>query len=64
MALSNLKGQFIYSCSFDSTNNKVNLISKIVLRNPIYYAEQYHELKELYNRIIQKQEEQIVLKRK
>lgn len=64
MALSNLKGQFIYSCSFDSTNNKINLISKIVLRNPIYHAEQYQELKELYNRIIQKQEEQIVLKRK
>lgn len=62
--LGDKSGQFIYSCTFDATTNKITLMSKIMLRNPIYYAEQYHELKELYNRIIQKQEEQIVLKRK
>jgi hypothetical protein len=62
--LGDKSGQFMYSCTFDAATNKITLTSKIVLRNPIYYAEQYHELKELYNRIIQKQEEQIVLKRK
>lgn len=62
--LADKSGQFIFSSTFDAATNKINLMSKIMIRNPVYYAEQYHELRELYNRIIQKQEEQIVLKRK
>ncbi|MCP9770950.1 DUF3857 domain-containing protein [Lacihabitans sp. LS3-19] len=64
VVLSDKSAQFIYNCTFDQNTNKINLISKIVLKNPIYYAEQYHELKELYNIIVQKHDEQIVLKRK
>ena len=64
IVLSDKSAQFIYNCTLEAATNKINLISKIMLKNPMYYAEQYHELKELYNRIVQKHEEQIVLKRK
>lgn len=64
VVLSDKSAQFIYNCEIDSNTNKLNLISKIILKNPVYFAEQYHELKELYNIIVQKHDEQIVLKRK
>lgn len=62
--LTDKSAQFIYSCSYDAVTNKINLISRLVIKNPIYFAEQYLELKELYNRIVQKHDEQIVLKKK
>ncbi|MCP9755410.1 DUF3857 domain-containing protein [Lacihabitans sp. CCS-44] len=62
--LADKSAQFIYSCTYDSINNKINLVSRMVIKNPMYFAEQYHELKELFNRIVQKHDEQIVLKKK
>jgi hypothetical protein len=57
-------GQFSYSGTFDPATNKILIVSRINLKNTMYYTEQYQELKELYNRIVQKHNEQIVLKKK
>jgi hypothetical protein len=64
IALSDKSAQFFYSCSFDDVTNKITLITKLMIKNPVYFADQYQELRELYNRIVQKYEDQIVLKRK
>ncbi len=57
-------GLFSYNCTFDAGTNKINLVSRINLKNPKYFTSQYLELKELYSRIVQKHNEQIVLKKK
>jgi Domain of Unknown Function with PDB structure (DUF3857) len=62
--LKDKSGQFSYNCTFDAGNNKIAVVSRINFKNALYYAEQYQEIKELYNRIVQKHNEQIVLKKK
>jgi Domain of Unknown Function with PDB structure (DUF3857) len=57
-------GQFSYNCTFDQGTNKIAVVSRINFKNTMYYTEQYQEIKELYNRIVQKHNEQIVLKKK
>ncbi|TAE12255.1 MAG: hypothetical protein EAZ95_12685 [Bacteroidetes bacterium] len=47
-----------------ATGDKVQLISKFVLSRPIFKAEEYKALRDLYAQIVAKQEEQIVLKKK
>jgi hypothetical protein len=55
---------FNYACSHDTETNIVTVTSRINIKNPIYGAGQYQELKEMYNRIVRKHDEQIVLKHK
>jgi hypothetical protein len=55
-------GRFSYLSQI--TGNKIQIQSKIQLNRPIYMTDEYEDLSELYNRIIQKHAEQIVLKKK
>ena len=64
MTMPDKTGQFSYNCTHDAANNKISVISRVNLKNVKYYTTQYAELKELYNRIVQKHNEQIVLKKK
>jgi hypothetical protein len=55
---------FNFSCGFNQETNQITVISRISLKNTIYFAPQYLEIKELFNKIVEKHAEQIVLKRK
>jgi hypothetical protein len=61
--LENDAGIYTYNAGLETTTNKITIVSKLSLKNPIYSAQQFLELKEFYNRIIQKQNEQIVFKK-
>jgi Domain of Unknown Function with PDB structure (DUF3857)/Transglutaminase-like superfamily len=61
VALPDNGGRFSYLSLI--TGNKIQIQSKIQLNKPIYMADEYEYLSELYNRIIQKHAEQIVLKK-
>lgn len=54
-------GRFMYVVK--QQNNVVQVMSKVSINKPIFYAEEYGNLKELYNQIIAKHAEQIVLKK-
>jgi hypothetical protein len=43
--------------------NKISIVSRISFRKSIYSVEEYHDLKELFNNIVRKQAEQIVVKK-
>ncbi len=64
MTMPDKTAMFSYNCTNDVANNKINIVSRVNLKNVKYYTTQYSELKELYNRIVQKHNEQIVLKKK
>lgn len=55
-------GRFIYSVKYDDVENALIISSALSLAKTIYTAEDYHYLKEFYDRIVQKHTEQIVLK--
>lgn len=55
-------GKFTYICS--QADGKVQLVSKLIISKAMFYAENYHELKDFYQRIVQKHAEQIILKKK
>ena len=62
ISLPNEGGKFIYGVQIEGNIIKVN--SKISLKKTLYPLGEYQPLREFYNRIITKQQEQIVLKRK
>ncbi|WP_299703015.1 DUF3857 domain-containing protein [uncultured Pontibacter sp.] len=62
MKLPNNGGSFTYIV--EKNGNVVEVMSRIDIVKPIYYAEEYPYLKELYNQIVAKHAEKIVLKRK
>lgn len=43
--------------------NKISIVSRISFRKSVYSVEEYHDLKELFNNIVRKQSEQIVVKK-
>ncbi|MHC2992878.1 hypothetical protein OB13_15300, partial [Pontibacter sp. HJ8] len=55
-------GSFTYMV--DRQDNVIEVMSKIDILKPIYYAQEYPALKELYAQIVAKHAEKIVLKRK
>ncbi len=55
------EGSFTYM--FTVEDNKIALISKIIIGKSIFPAEGYHDLKELFRMIIDKQSQQIVFKK-
>jgi hypothetical protein len=59
--LPNNEGSFTYV--FSTEGNKIALNSRIVIAKSIFPAEGYHDLKELYRLIIEKQAQQIVFKK-
>lgn len=54
-------GRFTYMVQ--QQGNLVQVMSKVSINKPIFYAPEYGNLKELYNQIIAKHAEQIVLKK-
>lgn len=62
MALPKNGGKFLVGIT--SRENKISLTSIINLSKVVYSSDEYHTLKELFNRIVQMQQSQIVLKKK
>ena len=54
-------GRFMYVVQ--QQDNVVQVMSKVSINKPVFYAPEYSHLKELYNQIIAKHAEQIVLKK-
>ncbi|OKL41963.1 DUF3857 domain-containing protein [Pontibacter flavimaris] len=54
-------GRFMYMVQ--QQGNTLQVMSRLNINKPVFYAEEYAMLKELYNRIIAKHAEQIVLKK-
>ncbi|WP_266202907.1 DUF3857 domain-containing protein [Pontibacter kalidii] len=54
-------GRFMYMVQ--QQGNTLQVMSRLNINKPVFYAEEYPILKELYNRIIAKHAEQIVLKK-
>jgi len=59
--LPNNEGSFSYM--FSSEDNKVVLSSRVLISKAVFPAEGYHDLKELFRLIIDKQSQQIVFKK-
>jgi len=57
-------GTVKYDYTITAIENKIQLMSKFVLTRPVFQANEYKFLRELYAQIVAKQEEQIVLKKK
>ena len=54
-------GRFMFTVAVNG--NTVQVVSKITIRKPVFYAEEYAALREFYNQIVSKHAEQIVLKK-
>ncbi|WP_242927809.1 DUF3857 domain-containing protein [Pontibacter vulgaris] len=61
MALPENGGRFTYMVQKDG--NTIQVMSKISINKPMFYAPEYADLKEFYNQIVAKHAEQIVLKK-
>ena len=55
-------GRYVFSVT--PINNKLSIVNGLYLNRPVYTSVEYHYLKELYARILQIQQSQIVLKGK
>ncbi|WP_020596856.1 transglutaminase domain-containing protein [Spirosoma panaciterrae] len=62
MALPENAGRFTYQIGIN-TENKLQVVSRIMLRKPMYFAEEYPNLRELFSRIVAKHAEPVILKR-
>lgn len=62
MVLPNNAAKFTFSVT--SVGEKIQVVSNIQINQTLFTKEEYPDLKELYNRIIAKHAEQIILKRK
>ena len=54
-------GRFTYQVS--AAEGEIKVVSRISIRKPVYYADEYPLLREFYDKILAKHAEQIVLKR-
>ena len=62
MSLPENKGKFTYM--LQAQGNKIQVMSKVTIASPIFYAEEYEFLKSFYAQVLAKQAEQIVLRKK
>lgn len=62
ISLPNDGGKFMFVCMDE--NGFLKITSKITLKRAIYTEEEYHSLREFYNRIVSKHAEQVVFKKK
>ncbi|MBW3546273.1 MAG: hypothetical protein KY428_11875, partial [Bacteroidetes bacterium] len=53
----------IFRYSVAQLGNKLNVISAMQIKKPVYGAEEYLHLKEFYQLMLAKQNEQVVLKK-
>ena len=61
MTLPDNAGRFMYAVTVEKS--KISVASRITLRKPIYFADEYDALRAFYDQIIAKHNEQIVLKK-
>jgi hypothetical protein len=62
LMLNNRSAKLSYSVS--QMGNAINIIYNFQIAKPLFSADEYLDLKELYNQVVAKQNEQIVLKKK
>ena len=62
MVLPEEGGRFLYQATV-TNENQLQVVSRILLRRPMYFAGEYGPLRELFSRIVAKHAEQVVLKR-
>jgi uncharacterized protein YfkK (UPF0435 family) len=62
VVLANKAAKFTFSVT--AIGQKLQMVSNIQINQTLFTREEYPDLKELYNRIIAKHAEQIVLKRR
>jgi hypothetical protein len=62
ITLPNNRGRFIYQTAL-LPDNQLQVVSRFSLRQPIYSADEYPALRELFNLVVAKHAEQVVLKR-
>ncbi|WP_210489909.1 DUF3857 domain-containing protein [Rufibacter aurantiacus] len=62
LALPENGGRFTYMLQV--TGNKIQVMSKVTIAKPVFYAEEYEHLKQFYTQMVAKHAEQIVLKKK
>ncbi len=62
VALPDGGGRFTYICALK--DNEIQVVSRILLNKGLYAAEEYEGLRDFYGRIVNKQAEQIILKKK
>ncbi|MBC3539622.1 DUF3857 domain-containing protein [Rufibacter sediminis] len=62
IALPENGGRFTYALQV--IGNKIQVMSKVTISRPVFYAEEYTYLKQFYTQMIAKHAEQIVLKKK
>lgn len=62
MSLPENGGKFTYMMQV--TGNKIQVMSKLSITRPVFYAEEYSALQQFYSQVIAKHAEQIVLKKK
>ncbi len=55
-------GKFTYMLQVNG--NKIQVMSKLTISKPVFYAEEYEFLKQFYTQVVAKHAEQIVLKKK
>lgn len=58
------EGKVVYMFSVRKLNeNQIHVVSNLIINKPVLYAEDYENLKELFNLIIEKEKQQIILKK-
>ncbi|GGK74065.1 DUF3857 domain-containing protein [Rufibacter glacialis] len=62
LALPENGGRFTYMLQVNG--NKIQVMSKVTIAKPVFYAEEYEYLKQFYTQMVAKHAEQIVLKKK
>ncbi|ALI98886.1 DUF3857 domain-containing protein [Rufibacter tibetensis] len=62
VALPENGGRFTYM--LQATGNRIQIMSKVTISKPVFYAEEYEYLKQFYTQMVAKHAEQIVLKKK
>ena len=55
-------GSYLFNISYQ--NNTIQILNKLKFNRPKYHPDEYHNIKELFDFIVSKSNEQIVLKRK
>lgn len=63
-ALPDKSASYTYRVSVDKNKGEIVILAKHSIKNPIYYADEYQHLKELFGYMVKKNNEQIVLKKK
>jgi hypothetical protein len=61
LSLPDGKGKFVYMIK--NENGVIDILNQIILAKPIFSPDEYYDLREFFNQIIAKQNEQIVLKK-